>query len=198
MKKTIALLLAMIFVIGLLAACTPSNTTQDPVQTDDPNAGTPAETTTPTDAPVTEPTAEGKKVYYSVLSSDHSSLNFLDNVDSPVGNVATYCMSYLYRQYPNEEGNGYIWICDIAAEEPIQIDDYNWQIKIREDAKWNNGDPINADTFMFTFKQQLDPVMMPRMSTFLASNAITIVNAEQYSMQNSEGGIPTDWEDVGI
>ena len=32
---------------------------------------------------------------------------------------------------------------------------------------------------MFTFKQQLDPVMMPRMSTFLASNAITIVNAEQ-------------------
>lgn len=48
MKKTIALLLAMIFVIGLLAACTPSNTTQDPVQTDDPNAGTPAETTTPT------------------------------------------------------------------------------------------------------------------------------------------------------
>lgn len=198
MKKTIALLLAMIFVIGLLAACTPSNTTQDPVQTDDPNAGTPAETTTPTDAPVTEPAADGKKVYYSVLSSDHSSLNFLDNVDSPVGNVATYCMSYLYRQYPNEEGNGYIWICDIAAEEPIQIDDYNWQIKIREDAKWNNGDPINADTFMFTFKQQLDPVMMPRMSTFLASNAITIVNAEQYSMQNSEGGIPTDWEDVGI
>ena len=47
MKKTIALLLAMIFVIGLLAACTPSNTAQDPVQTDDPNAGTPAETTTP-------------------------------------------------------------------------------------------------------------------------------------------------------
>ena len=37
MKKTIALLLAMIFVIGLLAACTPSNTAQDPVQTDDPN-----------------------------------------------------------------------------------------------------------------------------------------------------------------
>ena len=68
MKKTIALLLAMIFVIGLLAACTPSNTAQDPVQTNDPNAGTPAETTTPTEAPVTEPTAEGKKVYYSVLS----------------------------------------------------------------------------------------------------------------------------------
>lgn len=157
MKKTIALLLAMIFVIGLLAACTPSNTTQDPVQTDDPNAGTPAETTTPTDAPVTEPTAEGKKVYYSVLSSDHSSLNFLDNVDSPVGNVATYCMSYLYRQYPNEEGNGYIWICDIAAEEPIQIDDYNWQIKIREDAKWNNGIPSMRTPLCSPLSSSLTP-----------------------------------------
>ena len=67
MKKTIALLLAMIFVIGLLAACTPSNTAQDPVQTDDPNAGTPAGTTTPTEAPAVEPAADGKKVYYSCL-----------------------------------------------------------------------------------------------------------------------------------
>ena len=184
MKKIVALLLAMILVIGVLAACSPSapaQTTPDPAPTEDPGTGAPAETTAPVDESA-EPT---KKIYYSVLSSDHSSLNFLDNVDTPVENVATYCMSYLYRQYPNEEGNGYIWICDIAAEEPIQVDDYNWQIKIREDAKWNNGDPINADTFMFTFKQQLDPVMMPRMSTFLASNAITIVNAEQYSMQLS-------------
>ena len=61
MKKIVALLLAMMFVIGVLAACSPSaptQTTQDPTPTEDPGTGAPAETT----APATEPVEEAKKV----------------------------------------------------------------------------------------------------------------------------------------
>ena len=42
MKKIVALLLAMMFVIGVLAACSPSaptQTTQDPTPTEDPGTG---------------------------------------------------------------------------------------------------------------------------------------------------------------
>ena len=180
MKKYIALLLILMMTAGLFAGC--NKTT----------AGTESGNGTDTGTP----TESAKKIYYSCLSADHSSLNFLDNVDSPVETVATYCMSYLYRAYPDENGINYHYICDLAEELPIQIDEYNWQIKIRKDAHWENGDPINADTFMFTFKEQLNPIMAPRMSMFLFSNEITIVNAEAYAMQGNTNTVA--WEDVGI
>lgn len=52
MKKIVALLLAMMLVIGVLAACSPSapaQTTPDPAPTEDPGTGAPAETTAPVD-----------------------------------------------------------------------------------------------------------------------------------------------------
>lgn len=176
-KKLIALLLAATMLLALAAACGNNNAND--------NGGT------------TNGDGDGaKKVYYSVLSSDHSSLNFLDNVDSPVGNVANYCMSFLYRSYPDEDGMGYHYICDIASELPIQVDDYNWDIKIREDAKWEDGTAINADTFMFTFQQQLNPLMGNRMAPFLYSNAITIEGAQAYNEQGDAGNV--SWDSVGI
>ncbi len=176
-KKLIALLLAATMLLALAAACGNNNANN--------NGGT------------TNGDGDGaKKVYYSVLTSDHSSLNFLDNVDSPVANVANFCMSFLYRSYPDEDGMGYHYICDIASELPIQVDDYNWDIKIREDAKWEDGTPINADTFMFTFQQQLNPKMVNRMAAFLYSNAITIEGAQAYNEQGVDGNI--SWDTVGI
>lgn len=187
-KKLIALLMAAMMILSLAAACGKTPANNDPSGENTPSSGN---ETTPAD-----PAEAGKKIYYAVLTADHSSLNFLDNVDGGVANVAQYCMSYLYRQYPNEAGNGFIYICDLAEEMPIQIDDHNWQIKIRKDAAWENGDPINADTFMFTFKNQLDPLMVPRMSTFLYDNAITIENGEAYALQGDTNTVA--WEDVGI
>lgn len=144
-------------------------------------------------------TGSTEQVYKTFLSSDCSSLNFFDNVDENAETPATYVASTLWRTYPNEAGNGYVWICDLAAEEPIQIDEYNWQIKLREGATFHNGDPINADTWMFTFKEQLNPNMGARMAMFLYDNNITIVNGEDYALQGSEGyPASVDFEEVGI
>lgn len=167
-KKLIALLLAAAMLLALAAACGNNN-----------GNGTTA-----------------KKVYYSVLASDHTSLNFLDGVEEALENVAKFCMSALYRSYPDEDGMGYHYICDIAAEMPIQVDDYNWDIKIREDAQWEDGTPINADTFLFTFQQQLNPKMANRKASYLYSNAITIVGAQAYNDQGPDGNI--SWDTVGI
>ena len=160
------------------------------------------------DAPVeNKPTQPGEnntpatteKVYKTYLTSEVASLNFLDNVDGNASTPSSYAMSQMWKMYPNEDGTNYIWIDDLAVGDPIKVDAYNWQIKLREGATWQNGDPINADTWIFTFQQQLNPKLQMRMATFLYDNSVTIVNGENYLMQGSEGYPATvAWEEVGI
>ena len=143
----------------------------------------------------------GEKVYRTYLSTDCETLYGGNTVNSPTNTVTEYCSAYLYRAYPDESGTNYHYIPDIAAELPIQIDDYNWQIKIRPEAHWANGDPINADTFIYSYKMLLDPLLVNRMADFLADYDIAIVNAKAYYSQGTaqpgdEGYVA--WEDVGI
>ena len=189
-KKLLALLMATLMLLTF-AAC------NKPVEGEQPGADDPA-VTDPTDTPVT-PDPTGLKVYKTYLSDECTSLNFLDNVDNPAETPGTYCVSYLWRAYPNEDGTNYIWIDDLAAGDPAQIDEHTWNISLNQNGKFDDGTPINADTWMFTFKEQLNPKMAPRMSTFLADNTVTILNATDYVLQGTEGYPETvAWEDVGI
>lgn len=145
--------------------------------------------------------ADGEKVYRSYLGSDCPTLYGGNTVQSTSNTVNDYCSAYLYRAYPDENGTNYHYIADIASELPIQVDEYNWQIKIRPEAHWANGDPMNADTFMYSYKMLLDPILVNQMADFLSDYNITIVNAKEYSLQGDkkpgdEGYIA--WEDVGI
>ncbi len=177
MKKArlFALLLAAIMVLTMLAGC----------------GGEPANPDTPAD-----PAA--KKVYKTYITSEVSSLNMADNVDSNSETPATYCLSQLYRSYPNEDGTNYIYICDLAAELPVQVDEYTWNIPLRKEAKWDNGDPINADTWIETFKARLNPQLAQRMATFSIDSSIVIAGAEDYFYQGTEGYPATvEWDTVG-
>ena len=127
-KKLIALLLAAMMLLTMLAACGKKSGN---------------------DTTIADPAA--KKVYYTCLGADHANLNFQDNVDTPSETPATYCMCFLYRSYPDESGLNFHYIPDAAAELPIQIDEHTWNIPLRKDAHWNNGDPINADTWINSF-----------------------------------------------
>ena len=193
-KKLIALLMAAMMVLSVAAACGKTdapandNTNTTPDNSSNTTTTTPSDTTTtPTDT--TEP--EGK-VYKTYLASEVSSLNFLDNVDSNSSTPASYAMSRMWIMYPNEEGTNYVWHDDLAVGDPIKVDAYNWQIKLREGATFQDGTPINADTWMFTFQQQLNPKTAFRMATFLYDNSVTIVNGEEYLLQGTEG-YPLPW-----
>ena len=200
-KKLIALLMAAMMVLSVAAACgktdapATDNTNTPTDNSSNTTTTTPSDTTTtPTDT--TEPAG---KVYKTYLASEVASLNFIDNVDSNAATPAGYAMSQLWKMYPSETGTNYIWMDDLAVGDPIQVDDYNWQIKLREGATWQNGEPINADTWMFTFQQRLNPKMMPRMASFLYNNVVTIVNGENYLMQGTDGYPATvAWEEVGL
>ena len=128
-KKLIALLMAAMMLLSVAAACGNDEPAETPTQ---PSANTPT-TPAPTTPAPTEP-AVTEKVYKTYLASEVASLNFLDNVDSNSSTPASYAMSRMWIMYPNEEGTNYIWHDDLAVGDPIKVDAYNWQIKLREGA----------------------------------------------------------------
>ena len=139
---------------------------------------------------------EGGKVYRTYLGSDCPILNAQNSVETSLDTPTSYCGAFLYRTVPDEDGNGFHYTGDIAADLPVQIDEVTWQIPIDPAACGANGDPINADTMIYSYKMLLDPILVNRMADFLADYNITIVNAKEYNQQGESGTVA--WEDVGI
>lgn len=78
----------------------------------------------------------------TVLATDAASFNVINNVNEG-----------LYRQGPDGE-----LVLGMAAEEPeVSEDGLTYTFKIREDAKWSNGDPVTANDFVFAWKRLADP-----------------------------------------
>ena len=68
---------------------------------------------------------------------------------------------------------------------------YAWKITLREDLKWDDGTPIDANSFVYSMQQQLDPLFQNmRASSFY--NNIMIKNARNYVYQGQ-----TVWNDNG-
>ncbi len=192
-NRIIALALVALLTAAVFAGCT-SGQTGTQTATEAPSTETQAPATTG-EEPVASAEPE-EKVYRTYMSDDCPTLNAHDSVETQLQTPYNYCSSPLFRAIPAEDGINYTFVGDLAAELPIQIDDYNWQIKIRPEACWQNGDPINADTFMYSFKMQLDPILANKMADFLADYSITIVNAKEYALQGDTNTVA--WEDVGI
>ncbi len=195
-RKLMALLLASLMLLSLAAACGNS----DNPDTSDPNGGN----VTDPNGGAADPNggnddnsgSAAEKVYRTYMSQDADTLNGQNTVQSANATPLQWCSATLFRDVPDEDGQGFHYIPDLAAEMPIKIDDNTWQVKLRQEAKWQNGDPINADTFMYSYKTLLDPLDVKAMANFLANGDITIVNAEDYYMQGSSNTVA--WEDVGI
>ena len=140
--------------------------------------------------------ANAEKVLHTYLTSDTPTLNGHNSVETSLDTPIGYCGATLYRSIADETRLNYKYIGEIAAELPEEVSENVWRIKLRPEACWANGDPINADTVMYSFKMLLDPVLSNQMADFLSDASITIVNAKEYSKQTSDA--PIAWEDVGI
>ena len=195
-KKLIALVVCAVMLLSLATACGSNNN----ANTNQPNSSNSEPNNSQNETP-TDPNAgnEDYKIFYTYLSTDVDTLNGMGTVQEANSTPLSWCNSYLWRAVPNDDGMGYHYIPDLAADMPKQIDELTWEFTIRDGAKWHNGDPITADTFMFTFKAVLDPKMSNPMAIFLADESITIKNAYDYMLQGTEGHPATmDWEEVGI
>ena len=203
MKRLLALILALTMVMALVAcggdkpSSTPSSTPSNPTQSSKPSE--PSEPSKPTEPskPV-EPAEPAKPKVANLYVGNEALLLF------PQASKSTYDDDILARI--NSTLYGYLPVDGKAVLSPVLADgqpvDVNgdgktWNIKINKEAKWENGDPINADTFLFTYKLGLDPKLVLN-TGILAKNTIDIANALAYYEQAQEGKTPVAWEDVGI
>lgn len=144
--------------------------------------------------------ADREKVWRVALPVDSATLNPHTASLHYDGMVSDFCTGNLYREMPALDRKSVEIIPEIAAGIPEQMDEAGtvWNIKIRDDVTWSNGDPINADTFIYSLKMCLDPLLLNSRASITANYFIEIVNAADYFKQGGEGMPKVAWEDVGI
>lgn len=201
MRRALALILALVMTMALVACGGDKPTTS----TDKPATSTPSTSTPATPDKPTEPSkpaepekpAEPKILHLTSKTAAASGLSLVSTSEAD-SELQGYIQGKLYGYLPVDGKSALSPL--LAAELPIDVngDGITWDIKIDKNAKWENGEPINADTVVFSYKAGLDPKLVLKNSGSAAKNHATILNASEYYNQNGEGKTPVAWEDVGI
>lgn len=97
----------------------------------------------------------------------------------------------------NEDKTGYSIVPEMAAAMPVDVtSEYvgsygiaegdsakAWKIALNPNAKWENGDPITADDYMYSMQQQLDPKALYRRADSYYAGDFQLYNAKNYIYQ---------------
>ncbi len=195
-KRVLAAMMACAMAAGLLSGC--SSEPKNPGDSNEPVTTAAAGQTEAGDATAAAQEESGPKIFHDYMTTDVDTINPHIYTMSVSGDVIARTSLQLYRQYPNAEGTSFEYLPELAEKEPEQTDEEGkvWHIKIRENAKWENGDAIDVDDVIYSFKMCLDPIMVNSRASQLASDYITITKASDYSLQGNAGTVA--WEDVGI
>ena len=120
--------------------------------------------------------------------------------------ILEYTTTGFYRFAPNQDLSGWTIVDEMAQGAPEDVtQDYIGQfgitkgqtarafrIRLNPNACWADGTPINAQTYLYSYQQLLDPKMMNRRADSLYAGEFAIVGARDYLY--GEAG----WEQVGI
>lgn len=118
----------------------------------------------------------------------------------------SYLTSGFYSFFYNDKGEngldpfeGYVVVPEMAAGMPVDVtkevkeehpefdvpyiarEGYAYKIKLNENATWQNGEKITADSYLYSMAQLLDP----KLNNYRASEYFWIKNAEKYLRQGT-------------
>ena len=138
--------------------------------------------------------------YMNYMTASVPTLNFLtDSSGGSASEVRGRTSLRLYNYFP--DGNGFAKLeGELAESDPVSMNEDGtvWQVKLRQNAKWANGDKITADDFVFSMQTAFDPDMVYSEGTKLASGIVTVKNAQKYTEQNAPGNSKVEWSEVGV
>ena len=128
------------------------------------------------------------------------------------GTVLDYISNGFYQFELNSTKDGWAIACEMAASLPVDVTaDYVGKYGIQEgekakalkialnpDACWEDGTPINADSYIYSYKELIDPKMMNRRADSLYASEFEIYGAKEYLYQGREAFTPigenvSDW-----
>ena len=211
MKKLLALLLAVVMVFGIVA-CTPADPTNPGTNPTDPQGPTdpqnptdpqgPTDPTDPTEPPyqwVDDGKTYSYRTYNTVSPSNWCELTYQDNNDATLLSYTTssfFTYDFKFDEYgeivPGEFVIKYMaatGLEDVTAEyaEEWGLDPeskgYAFKITLRDDLKWQNGDPIVAGDFVYTMQEQLNPLFQNYRADSYYAGSVNIVGAQSYVKQ---------------
>ncbi len=140
-KRSFALLLVLVLVIGAFAGCAQQG---EPENTEEPSQEEPKEE-------VQEPTTEEEMVLNWDLGADPKTLDPGLNSANDGGHIINNTFEGLMREVKGK------LVPATAESYEVSEDGLTYTFKIREDAKWSDGKPVTAHDFEFAWKRALKP-----------------------------------------
>lgn len=193
-SKILALVLAVLLVVGTFAACGDGSNSSTASQGGASSAGTdtskPASDASDASEPATSDTNNdapaGDDTLNLVLTMEPTGLNTMKATYSIEFSLFKHMYDNLYMLDDNDEPQ-------LSAADDVEIseDGTVYKFHIREGQKWSNGDPVTANDFAFAWKEVLNPEVAADYAYFIY-DTLAVKNASAYFKGECE------WEEVGI
>lgn len=201
-KKILALLLALVMAVAVFAGCQtpaePSEATAAPAASGDPSGEA-------TDAPEADTYTYQDSV--SVMATNWNPHTYqttddaypVDTADIRIGLYELIFNDELHPVEGKEPFTGYVVLPEMAASLPVDVTEqvkaehpefgipedmtsgYAYTIDLNPDACWEDGTPINADTYVYSMQKLLDPKLLNYRATDYYAQNFSIAGAEEYA-----------------
>lgn len=203
-KKILALLLALVMAVAVFAGCQtpaePSEATAAPAASGDPSGEA-------TDAPEADAGTYTYQDSVSVMATNWNPHTYqttddaypVDTADIRIGLYELIFNDELHPVEGKEPFTGYVVLPEMAASLPVDVTEqvkaehpefgipedmtsgYAYTIDLNPDACWEDGTPINADTYVYSMQKLLDPKLLNYRAVDYYGQNFSIAGAEEYA-----------------